>query len=70
MNHPWQQPIRPLEYLVRSEIPTDELPEGVTWRPIWTAVLFIRPRDYGWEIVSITGTRWTDETAILREVAQ
>lgn len=70
MNHPWQQPIRPLEYIVRSEIPTGELPDGVTWRPLWTPVLFIRPREYGWEIMGQHGTRWTDETAMLREVAR
>lgn len=70
MNHPWQQPIRPLEYIVRSEIPTGELPDGVTWRPIWSPVLFIRPREYGWEIIGQHGTRWTDETAMLREVAR
>ena len=70
MNHPWQQPIRPLEYIVRSEIPTGELPDGVTWRPIWSPVLFIRPREYGWEIIGHHGTRWTDETAMLREVAR
>lgn len=70
MNHPWQQPIRPMEYLVTSDIPTGPQPEGVVWRPIWTRILFIRPRDYGWEILSITGTRWTDETAMIREVAQ
>lgn len=69
MNHPWHQPIRPLEYQVRSDIPDEERSEEY-YRPIWTAVLFIRPRDYGWEIVSIYGTRWTDQTAILREVAR
>lgn len=68
MNHPWQQPIRPLEYLVRSEIPTEELPDNVEWRPVWWPVLFIRPRHYGWEIISTTGAHWTDETAIIRQV--
>ena len=66
MNHPWQQPIRPLDYIPRSEIPTEVLPDGVTWTPVWAPVLFIRPRDAGWEIISVYGTRWTDVTAMLR----
>lgn len=58
MNHPWQQPIRPME--VRT------IPDGI-WRP----VLFIRPRtERGWEVVTTAGTihqsvssylRWCDE---------
>lgn len=65
MNHPWQQPIRPLEYLVREAPPGTELRDYH-----WVPVLFIRPCEYGWEIIGIYGTRWTDRTAMIREVAQ
>ena len=56
MNHPWQQPIRPMEVY-----PT----ELEMWRPI----LFIRPRtNGGWEVITVAGGVWTDETASIREV--
>ena len=62
MTLPWQQPIRPLEYKFQS----DDYPTG--WSP-WMIVLFIRPTDNGWEIMGPSGVRWTEENAILRDVA-
>jgi hypothetical protein len=58
MNHPYQQPIRPLE------VKPDK-------SAIWCRVLFIRPRTpRGWEVVVESGNVWTEENAILREVGQ
>lgn len=57
MNHPWQQPIRPLE------VNPNEAPG------LWVLVLFIRPSAWGsWEVTSAGGHIYNDETAILREV--
>jgi len=54
MNHPWQQPIRPLEVY-----PT----ELKMWRP----VLFIRPKtDRGWEVITMSGSQWSSNEAVLR----
>jgi hypothetical protein len=54
VNHPWQQPIRPLEVLIPK---TD----------MWATVLFIRPRTTrGWEVVSMAGNVWNDLEAELR----
>ena len=54
MNHPWQQPIRPLEVLIPN---TD----------FWATVLFIRPRtDRGWEVITMAGIRWSDHEAEMR----
>jgi len=54
MNHPWQQPIRPLEVLV---------PRTAN---CWATVLFIRPKtDRGWEVITMVGSRWSsDETEV------
>lgn len=70
MNHPWQQPIRPLEYAIRKEVVVPDDSGEYDYRPAWSAVLFVRPREGGWEIMGFWGTRWTDETAMLREVAR
>lgn len=55
MNHPWQQPIRPLEVNPNSQ-------------PYhWYTVLFIRPRtDHGWEVISAGGHVYDDDEAMLR----
>jgi len=59
MNHPWQQPIRPLE------VNPNETPE------LWITVLFIRPfGDDGWEVISAGGHKYHDGNAMLREVAR
>lgn len=56
MNLPWQQPIRPLEVLV----PQSDL---------WVPVIFIRPRvDRGWEVITRSGSVWTSDQTIIREV--
>ncbi len=56
MNHPWQQPIRPLEvYPTPLEL----------WRP----VLFIRPRtNGGWEVITVAGSTWSNDDSTIREV--
>lgn len=55
MNHPWQQPIRPLEVLI---------PNNVNF---WATVLFIRPRgDRGWEVITMAGVNWSDQETSLR----
>ena len=56
MNHPWQQPIRPLEvYPTPLEL----------WRP----VLFIRPRtNGGWEVTTVAGSTWSNDDSTIREV--
>lgn len=61
MNHPWEQPIRPLEVLASTSETQN-----------WNLVLFIRPRtsDRGWEVISWNGVHWTDAEAILREVTK
>jgi len=60
MNHPWQQPIRPLEVLIS---PNDDP------NPLWSSVLFIRPSDGGgWEVITRNGVKWTDRQTIIREV--
>jgi hypothetical protein len=62
MNHPWQQPIRPLEYQYPS--PDD---------PKWYRVLFIRPMsDEGeWQLISMNGILVDSmDFATLREVEQ
>jgi hypothetical protein len=58
MNHPWQQPIRPLEVC----------PDKAT---IWCRVLFIRPRTpRGWEVIVESGNVWTSDDSCIREVGQ
>ena len=55
MNHPWQQPIRPLEVLV---------PRTAN---LWATVLFIRPKtDRGWEVITMSGSQWSSNEAELR----
>lgn len=54
MNHPWQQPIRPLEVQ----------PNGV--RDLWVIVLFIRPTQCGWEVISAGGHLYDQEDALIR----
>ena len=54
MNHPWQQPIRPLEVQPNN---TD----------LWIMVLFIRPRTgNGWEVISAGGHTYDEDDAMLR----
>ena len=56
MNHPWQQPIRPLEVVI----------DGTDFAKL---VLFIRPSgEHGWEVITTSGARWSSERAIIREV--
>jgi len=58
VNHPWQQPIRPLEV-------HPILNENDRWYP----VLFIRPRtERGWEVITYNGVNWDTENALIREV--
>jgi len=60
MNHPWQQPIRPME--VRPHNAEDDY---------YYPVLFIRPgNDYGWEVITRNGVNWCSNSARIREVAQ
>jgi len=59
MNHPWQQPIRPLEVHPHKNT-------GDFWYP----VIFIRPcNDRGWEVITRTGINWSHENALIRERA-
>ena len=56
MNHPWQQPVKPLEVhpLVNDE-------------HIWYPVLFIRPAtDRGWQVITFNGILWESSDAMLR----
>ena len=54
MNHPWQQPIRPMEILV----PDTEL---------WVRVVFMRPAgDRGWEAITASGNLWTSAQTTMR----
>ena len=65
MNHPWQQPIRPLEYAVRNDGLTSE---GVTDTPFWYFVVFIRPTDDGYQIIGQHGAIWDARAITLRTV--
>ena len=57
MNHPWQQPIRPLE--VHPRMADDDR---------WFPVIFIRPcNDHGWEVITRNGVNWSDDSALIRE---
>ena len=61
MNHPWQQPIRPLEVL----IPDVQNPE----RTFWVPVIFIRPlHPRGWEVMTYVGNVWNSDQASITEV--
>jgi hypothetical protein len=54
VNHPWQQPIRPLEVC----------PTGVDQ---WLPVLFVRPNAArGWEVITTSGNRWANDNAMIR----
>jgi len=56
MNHPWQQPIKPLEVHPLAN-------EDGMWYP----VLFIRPAtDRGWQVISFSGILWESSDALLR----
>ncbi len=56
MNHPWQQPIKPLEVHPLAN-------EDGMWYP----VLFIRPgTDRGWQAISFSGILWESSDALLR----
>jgi hypothetical protein len=58
MNHPWQQPIRPLE------VKPDK-------SAIWCRVLFIRPvHPRGWEVIVESGNVWTSDNSCIREVGE
>ena len=57
MNHPWQQPIRPLE--VQANMKPN----------LWVMVMFIRPYGgQGWEVISAGGHHYHDGNAMLRTV--
>lgn len=57
MNHPWQQPIRPLE------VHPNNNQTGV-----WYPVLFIRPRNNmgGWDVMSTGGYVYGEKDALIR----
>ena len=56
MNHPWQQPIKPLEV---HPLANDD--------HMWYPVLFIRPgSDRGWQVITHNGVLWESHTAMLR----
>jgi hypothetical protein len=56
MNHPWQQPIRPLECW----------PQGAEE---CLYVLFIRPlTPRGWEVITTSGNVWTSDNAMIQPV--
>ena len=59
MNHPWQQPIRPLEY---------RLLESQSKQQFWYRVLFMRPTDDGYEVIGQHGRRWDSTEIMLRTV--
>lgn len=62
MNHPWEQPIRPLEV---STYDKDH--------DYWYRVLFIRPSgsDFGgWEVITLSGCVWTSKDVMIREVTK
>lgn len=61
MNHPWQQPIRPLEY---------RLLESTSKHDFWYRVMFIRPTDDGYEVIGEHGPKWDARAITIREVAQ
>lgn len=53
MNHPWQQPIRPLFVI----------PHGQSFK---CDVLFIKPLHIrGWEVITTSGNVWSDENAMI-----
>ena len=53
MNHPWQQPIRPL-YII---------PDGNGFR---CDVIFIRPLSTrGWEVIVLSGNVYSNENAMM-----
>jgi hypothetical protein len=39
--------------------------EGGEWS-LWRPVIFIRPTEYGWEIMGPNGCVWGDRSAMLR----
>lgn len=47
MNHPWQQPIRPLDFWYKDETSESR------WQCAF--VLFIRPTDNGYEVMDLLG---------------
>jgi hypothetical protein len=56
VNHPWQQPIKPLEV---HPLANDE--------HMWYPVLFIRPAtDRGWQVITHNGILWESTDAMLR----
>ena len=56
MNHPWQQPICPLE-----------VHPMVNENDRWFPVLFIRPgTDRGWEVITRNGVVWESDNALIR----
>jgi len=56
MNHPWQQPIRPLEVHPLAN------PDNM-----WYPVLFIKPgTDCGWQVITHNGVLWESCDAMLR----
>lgn len=67
MNHPWQQPIRPMEYTILNSEP---VPEGLQFTPLWIRVIFIRVTDDGFEVMGENGTRWNIADIVIREVAR
>lgn len=60
MNHPWQQPVRSLEFKYKRH-------DG-DWAE-WAPVLFVRPCNHGWEILSLNGVIHNSDRALLRFAA-
>ena len=56
-NKTWQQPFRPMDYR--------HVMEDGGWSE-WRPVIFIRPTEYGWEIMGPHGCVWGDRSAMLR----
>lgn len=60
MSHPWQQPVRSLEFKYKRH-------DG-DWAE-WAPVLFVRPSNHGWEILSLNGVIHNSDRALLRFAA-
>ena len=57
MNHPWQQPIRPMHVRRKND---DGSISGLQ-----VDVLFIRPLDNGWQVITMSGTSASNLNALL-----
>jgi hypothetical protein len=67
MIHPWQQPIRPMEYSILNAEP---IHDDATFTPFWYDVIFIRVTDDGFEVIGENGARWDCRAIIVREVVR